>query len=170
MLKTLGAIAIVLFMLLPGAVLLAGQMNLLSGRRPPDLGAKGGMLKAPAENAWNSVSSQSDRHPHNEYHRIEPLRYNGDGHAALRKLEAIVHSMPGAVVVDARSDYLYAEFRTSWLKFVDDVEFMLDAPTGVIHWRSASRLGRKDFGVNRKRLETIRERFNASPAASLPAA
>ena len=47
------------------------------------------------------------------------------------------------------------------LKFTDDVEFVLDEPASVIHMRSASRLGRKDLGANRTRLEAIRNKFNS---------
>jgi uncharacterized protein (DUF1499 family) len=159
MLKTLGVIAIVVVIGLPAAALLAGQMHLLSGRRPNDLGVRNGLLKPPLATAWNSVSSQAGLHPHTDYHTIAPLRYGGDGHAAFARLTAIVTRMPGATIVNAGPDYLYAQFQTRLLKFVDDVEFLLDEPAGVIQMRSASRLGRKDFGVNRKRLEEIRARF-----------
>ena len=167
MLKTLGVIAAVIVVGLPAAALVAGQMNLLSGRRPQDLGARDGLLKPPVAASWNSVSSQAARHPHTDYHEIAPLRYQGDGNAAFRRLADIVQALPGATVITSQPDYLYAEFETPMLKFVDDVEFLLDQPAGVIQMRSASRLGRKDFGANRKRLEAIRQRFDAQP---LPAA
>ena len=48
------------------------------------------------------------------------------------------------------------------MRFVDDVEFWADPSSGVVHVRSASRVGRKDFGVNRARVETIREQLAAS--------
>jgi uncharacterized protein (DUF1499 family) len=51
---------------------------------------------------------------------------------------------------------------TRWLKFVDDTEFWLSPAESVIHVRSASRVGRKDFGVNRARVEAIRARFEAA--------
>jgi uncharacterized protein (DUF1499 family) len=70
--------------------------------------------------------------------------------------------MPGARVVEERDDYLRAEFATRWLGFVDDVEFWADPAAGVIQVRSASRLGRKDFGVNRERIEKIRSRWAAT--------
>ncbi len=167
MLKTLGIIAAVILVGLPAAALVAGQMNLLSGRRPQDLGQRDGLLKPPVAASWNSVSSQAARHPHTDYHEIAPLRFQGDGNAAFGRLAAIVASMPGATTVTSQPGYLYAEFKTPLLKFVDDVEFLLDKPAGVIQMRSASRLGSKDFGANRKRLEAIRQRFDAqtSPAS-----
>jgi uncharacterized protein (DUF1499 family) len=43
------------------------------------------------------------------------------------------------------------------LRFVDDVEFLFDDEAKTIHFRSASRTGRSDFGVNRRRMEDIRK-------------
>ena len=96
MLKTLGVVAAVIVVGLPAAALVAGQMNMLSGRRPQDLGARDGLLKPPVAASWNSVSSQAARHPHTEYHEIAPLRYQGDGNAAFGRLADIVKAMPGA--------------------------------------------------------------------------
>ncbi|MFS0756767.1 DUF1499 domain-containing protein [Noviherbaspirillum sp. 1P10PC] len=162
MLKNLGVIATVFVVGLPAIVLVAGQMNLLAGRRPDDLGVRDGLLKPPVARSWNSVSSQAGRHEHTDYHLIAPLRYSGDANAAFARLEHVVAAMPGVTVVERQPGYLYAQFQTRMLKFVDDVEFLLDAPAGVIHMRSASRLGRKDFGANRQRLEAVRQRFEAA--------
>ncbi len=54
---------------------------------------------------------------------------------------------------------LKARFRSRWLRFVDDLELAVETQAGVIHVRSASRLGRRDFGVNRKRVEEIRSLY-----------
>ena len=59
-------------------------------------------------------------------------------------------------------DYLYVQFTTRWLRFVDDVEFYAPADANLIHVRSASRVGRKDFGVNRARIEAIRTALASS--------
>ncbi len=69
---------------------------------------------------------------------------------------------PGARIVEDRADYLRVEFMSRWLRFVDDAEFWLDPGTNVIQVRSASRLGRKDFGVNRTRIEAIRAQLNTA--------
>jgi uncharacterized protein (DUF1499 family) len=159
MLKILGAIAITVFMIVPVAVLVAGQLNFLSGTRPTDLGPRNGLLKAPVASSWNVVSSHAAHYPHTEYHVIAPLTFSGDSTDAMARLSAMVAAMPGARIIESKPDYLYAEFQTRWLKFVDDVEFLPDPGRHVIDMRSASRLGRKDFGVNRKRLEEIRARF-----------
>ena len=166
MFKTLGVIAAIVVGL-PACALVAGQMTLLSGQRPPDLGVRDGLLKPPAVQASNSVSSQAERQPHTDYHTIAPLAFSGDGGAAFTRLAGIVAAMPGATVISSQPGYLYAEFQTPLLKFVDDVEFLLDLPASAIQMRAAARLGSKDFGANRKRLEAIRARFDA-PAAPSP--
>jgi uncharacterized protein (DUF1499 family) len=74
-------------------------------------------------------------------------------------LKAVVGGMPGAQLIEVRHDYLYAEFTSRLLGFVDDVEFWSPPDEKIIHVRSASRLGSGDMGVNRKRVEAIRARF-----------
>ncbi len=119
------------------------------GKRPKGLGVKEGRL-APCPNKPNCVSSQaSDRK-----HQIAPLPGGPDKSSAMQKLKAIVQGMPGTTVVESSADYLYVEFATRLLGFVDDVEFFHDGTK--IQVRSASRLGYSDMGVNRKRVEAIR--------------
>ena len=142
---------LLLVVALPVGLVIGGQMGLLAGKRPADLGVHQGRLK-PAPPTPNCVNSQST----DGYSKIAPLAYTGDGKAALKRLHALVAAMPATKAIDSRSDYVYAEFSSKWLGFTDDVEFYLDEQAGVIHVRSASRLGRKDFGVNRRRVEAIR--------------
>jgi uncharacterized protein (DUF1499 family) len=75
--------------------------------------------------------------------------------------------MARCAVIRHDTGYLYAEFRSRLLGYVDDVEFVHDAAAGVIHVRSASRLGRRDFGVNRDRVEAIRARMAPTRAGTL---
>lgn len=136
----------------------AGQMGWLQGKPPADLGVHGGRLKRPSKTP-NSVSSQADLfadHPMRDYARIAPLPAGGGAQASMARLRAVIERMPGASVVEQRDDYLYARFETKLLRFTDDAEFWYDPAAQAIQVRSASRLGRKDFGVNRARVEAIR--------------
>jgi uncharacterized protein (DUF1499 family) len=72
-----------------------------------------------------------------------------------------VEALPRTRIVVARPNYLYAEFRSHLLGFVDDVEFFFDGT--AVQVRSASRLGRRDFGVNRARIEELRRRVTGKP-------
>jgi uncharacterized protein (DUF1499 family) len=146
-------------LLLLGALFVAARLGLFSGQPPQDLGVRDGRLKPPSPTR-NSVSSQAGLypdHPQRAYADIAPLPVRGgDGRTALLKLSELLRGQPELRVVERHHDYLRAEARTRWLRFVDDLEFWLDPAQQVIHVRSASRLGREDFGVNRKRIEHIR--------------
>ncbi|MCW5657556.1 MAG: DUF1499 domain-containing protein [Burkholderiaceae bacterium] len=136
----------------------AGQLGFLRGKAPADLGVHGGRLKRPSATP-NSVSSQADLfvdHPMRDYARIAPLPAAGGAQASMARLRAVIERLPGAHVVEQRDDYLYARFETRLLRFTDDAEFWYDPGAQAIQVRSASRLGRKDFGVNRARIEAIR--------------
>jgi uncharacterized protein (DUF1499 family) len=145
-------------------LLVAGRLGWLMARAPEDLGVHDGKLKRPSSTP-NSVSSQAtlwkDSDALVDYATIAPLPLAGPPAAAIARLRAIVAAMPGASVVTARDDYLYATFTTRVLQFVDDVELYAAPAEGVVHVRSASRLGRRDFGVNRARIEAIRAAYGA---------
>ncbi len=143
------------------AVLLAARFGAFSGKPPANIGVRDGKLKPPAKTP-NSVSSQADLWPdaaQKEYARIEPIALQGDGKATIAKIAAVIADLPGSEIVEQSDNYLYARFTTPLMRFVDDVEFWFDPAAGVIQVRSASRLGQKDFGVNRSRIENIRSRM-----------
>ena len=91
---------------------------------------------------------------------FEPLRYTGNKDAAYQKLVTLIASQQRARIVVKEANYLRAEFKSAILRFVDDVEFLFSADQPVIDVRSASRVGYYDFGVNRRRIEYIRNRWN----------
>jgi uncharacterized protein (DUF1499 family) len=143
------------------AVLAAGQAGLFAGKAPTDLGVVNGRLKPPSRTE-NSVSSQAGLypdHPMKAYAEIAPIEFAGEGRAAVDRIRRIVETTEGACIVRAEPGYLYAQFQTRWLKFVDDAEFLADESARVVHVRSAARIGRGDLGVNRARIEAIRARF-----------
>ena len=155
---------LVVVALLAVALVLAGQLGLLKGTPPNNLGVRDGRLKAPSGGP-NSVSSQAalyPEHPMREYAQIAPLALRGDASATMAKLRAIVAAVPGARVVKSDGDYLYAQFTTRLMGFVDDTEFWFDPSAGVMQVRSSSRVGRKDYGVNRARIEAIRAQLAGS--------
>ena len=154
-------IASIIVVLLLVAVIVAARMGALSGRQPDTLGLRDGKLKPPSRTP-NSVSSQAGLwpdHPQREAAAIAPLALQGDGAATMAQLAQIIEGMEGARIVERRPDYLYAQFTTKLMRFVDDAEFWFDPAAGVVQVRSASRVGRKDFGVNRARIEAIRARL-----------
>ena len=156
-------IAATLVVTLGASVLIAGQLNLLAGKMPENLGVTNGRLQPPSLTP-NSVSSQAALyrdHPQRAYADIAPLNYTGDGQVAMKQLAMILKSSERTAVITQDPGYIYAQSKTAVLQFTDDLEFWLDSQNAVIQIRSASRLGRKDFGANRARIEAIRARFSS---------
>lgn len=109
---------------------------------------------APCPDSPNCVSSLSD----NPRHRIDPFRVHISGRESLILLNDIVKATSDSEILWT-SDRAFAAIFTTRLGFVDDAQFLLDERAGVIHVRSASRVGYWDLGVNRKRIEAIRREY-----------
>jgi uncharacterized protein (DUF1499 family) len=77
----------------------------------------------------------------------------------MSRLKAVLAGLPRTRVVAEEADYLHAECTSLIFRFVDDLEFSVDRLEKKIHVRSASRVGKYDFGVNRRRVEAIRRAF-----------
>jgi uncharacterized protein (DUF1499 family) len=120
-----------------------------SGTRPTNLGVKDGKLTA-CPGTPNCVNSQSS----DAQSKIDPLPA-----VAISTLRKVIESMERTTIIEATDNYLYAEFKTPLMGYVDDVEFYLDPNQNVLHVRSASRLGKSDLGLNRKRVEEIRAKL-----------
>lgn len=127
----------------------------LTTRRPTNLGVHNGRL-AECPSSPNCVSSQAS----DEAHRIAPLACGWPKAEALRRLEHVLTTFPRVTIVSRDDGYLHAEFRSALFRFVDDVEFVVSESESVIHVRSASRAGHSDLGVNRRRVELIRQRLS----------
>lgn len=121
-----------------------------AGEPPQNIGVQNGRL-APCPESPNCVSSfESD-----ETHSIQALSAN------LEQIEEVLLELDEANIVDAGDNYLYAEFTSRIMGYIDDVEFLYDRNSGLTHVRSASRLGYSDLGANRKRIESIRNAISS---------
>lgn len=131
--------------------------TVFAGTKPDNLGVQNEQL-APCPETPNCVNSQSK----DQEHFIQPLTYEGDSSEAIAELKKIINQQERTKIVAETNNYLYAQFTSQWLGFVDDVEFYVNDEKGVIDVRSASRLGESDLGVNRQRIDNIREKFQSS--------
>ena len=125
-----------------------------AGTQPENIGLTNGQLLS-CPSTPNCVSSQSE----DAEHSIQPLSYKRDGEDAISTLKDIINQEERTQIISERDGYLYAQFTSHWMGFVDDVEFFVNEDKGVIDVRSASRLGESDLGVNRERINTIRQVF-----------
>jgi uncharacterized protein (DUF1499 family) len=132
--------------------------HLLAGNTPTNIGINNGKLTAcPATpNCVNSQTSASDPE-----HSIKPIEISGDTAARMADLKLAIKSMPRSTIIKETNNYLYVEFTSKLMGFVDDVEFYFDSDGKSIQVRSASRLGESDLGVNRQRIEAIRSQVSS---------
>jgi uncharacterized protein (DUF1499 family) len=141
-------------------VIVAGLILLTacSGTRP-DLGLNNGELM-PCPKTPNCVNSQAA----DTEHYIKPIHFTGTQQEAHANLLRILESEKRTKILTVQKNYIRVEFTSAVFRFVDDVEFYFpeqQADEQIIHVRSASRIGSSDLGVNRKRVEQIRNTFKA---------
>lgn len=164
MVRTVMKWLLLLVLVLPALLLLAGQAGLLQGELPGNLGVTQGRLKA-LSNTPNCVSSQASLYPghvQERYAQIDPLPLKPAGpEASLTALVQALQGMDGVSIVEQNASYVRAEAQTRWLKFTDDLEFWVDPEHQAIELRSGSRLGQMDFAANRNRIEALRSAYLA---------
>ena len=134
-------------------------MSLLScsGKRPSNLGIKDARLAScPSSN--NCVSSDADTN--DKTHYIVPFELDAKQTDAWQTAKTLVSKLPRTQIVHQTTDYLHAECSSAIFGFVDDLELHYRDSQQTIAIRSASRLGSSDFGVNRKRVEGLRQQLN----------
>lgn len=124
--------------------------------RPKALGLRDGQL-LPCPESPNCVSTVDN----DKQHGIAPMHYQGDKAEAYAKLRAFVNSQENTRIYEENPEqgYLRVEVITPLMRFVDDVEFLLQ--DGVVHFRSASRFGYGDMELNRQRMEMWRQKLEA---------
>ncbi len=138
---------------------LGASAGIMSGSRPTNLGVNESGQLAPLPSAPHAVGSQAAK---GDKKAVAPLMVVGEKGTYMARLAAVVADMPGAKVVKQDAAYLYAEYTSSLMGFVDDVEFAMQADGQRVDVRSSSRIGYYDFDANRDRIESIRTTMNAT--------
>jgi uncharacterized protein (DUF1499 family) len=132
--------------------------HVFAGASPTNIGVNDGKLTT-CPNTPNCVNSQAMAS--DVEHFIKPIQIGGDSSQRMTDLKLAIKSMPRSTIVKETNNYLYAEFTSKLMGFVDDVEFYFDNDGKFIQVRSASRLGESDLGVNRQRIEEIRAQVSS---------
>ena len=149
-------IALILVVLI-GLGVIAIMIWARTAPRPTNLGVTNGQL-VPCPATPNCVTTQAGQPDQ----RMQPLSYTSAPEAAQERLLQVVQSLPRTQVIENRPGYVAFEFRSAFFGFIDDVEFLFDTENNQIHFRSASRLGGSDMGVNRIRMEQISRAFSTN--------
>jgi len=106
----------------------------------------------------NCISSQADSS--DKVHYMAPWSFTNKDEAKA-KIEKIITDFGSTKVVLNTDNYIHAVFTTGWMKYRDDVEFYFDSSANLIHFRSASRIGYGDQGVNYKRMKKLKGMYLA---------
>ncbi|MEP1448575.1 MAG: DUF1499 domain-containing protein [Paraglaciecola sp.] len=141
--------------------MLAGLCCILLGTgcasTPPPLGVKNGQL-TPCPDKPNCVNSYTS----DKAQYVAPIQLTGTTQSIKNNILTALKEMPNSTVTATQVNYVRVEFTSSIFRFVDDVEFYFpdtNTTETTVHLRSASRVGYSDFGVNRKRIQNIRDQF-----------
>lgn len=130
-------------------------MFIKNNMTPQNLGVNNGKL-AEMPSSPNAVSSQAKT----EEKKVSPLAYVENKSKSKLKIENIINEYKSAKIVTNDENYIHVVFSTSRMKFKDDVEFYFDEENEVIHYRSASRIGYSDMGMNRARYDELVAKYN----------
>ena len=123
-----------------------------AGNMPNNLGIKNQQLQ-PCPSSPNCVSSfEVDKE-----HSIAPILFTGSENLIKKKLLTLIKQHSNMRLVHHSGNYIYAQYTSGIMGFVDDIEFLITAKK--VQVRSASRLGYSDLGANRNHIEMIRDKF-----------
>ncbi len=146
-----------------GVIAILGTFVLsFTASRPANVGAGVDGKLAELPDSPNCVSSQTSK----SSHKIAAISFQTSPEEAMKTLSEVLAAMPGSTLITETDSYVYAEFRSSFFRFVDDVEFLVNPESSEIEVRSASRVGYSDLGVNRARIESVRTAFQSATSAA----
>ncbi len=151
------AVLIVLALILLMVGLFATR-SYLSRSSPPTLDLVAGKLR-PCPASPNCVSSEGA----DAEHAVAPLPYRGDRAASEVAMVQALATLPRTEIKRRQGDYWHAMQISGLFRFIDDIELRFDDAAGQIQVRSGSRVGYSDLGVNRKRVEALRQAYLAQP-------
>ncbi len=118
----------------------------------------GGAVVACAISKPNCVSTRNTE----DGFKASPIAFSGDAASAMAKLKQAIHTEPKFEIIYESDLQLEVTFKTALFGFRDDATFAINLPANQIEFRSQSRVGYSDLGVNAKRMERIRKAFAAS--------
>jgi len=151
----------ILLLLVAPAFLAMALLGVMSRRRKPASFQSGQLLACPPR-SQNCVSSNPDNANTNSY--VAPLQFKQTDTAEdiLDKIQSAIEELGGSVT-RREDNYLASTFKSKLFGFVDDTEFLLQPDERIVHVRSASRVGRKDFSINAKRIDALRTNLGQHP-------
>lgn len=135
-------------------VLIITMMVMKNNQVPSGLGLTDGKL-AEVPKSPNGVSTQTEV----KEKKVEALPFIGTLEDSRKRVLEAMTNYGKYHVVAKRDQYLHVVFKTGTMQYKDDAEFYFDTEEELIHFRSASRVGHSDMGLNKERYEAIRRLY-----------
>lgn len=120
-------------------------------------GQASGLVNGSLARCPNKPNCVCSEHKDDVDHYIEPVTIPKNSVIDdMPEVIATIKDMDG-IMRNVTDNYLAATFTSSIFRYVDDFEIRIDPIHGVMHFRSAARVGHSDGGVNRKRVELFKK-------------
>lgn len=108
----------------------------------------------PCPDSPNCVQSHD---ANDESHFLEPWRYSAPREVTHKMILEKLEETNNVKIESTEANYIHAVFTIPIFRFKDDVEFYFPEDENIIYFRSASRVGHSDLGVNKRRMNTLRK-------------
>ncbi|MBT3584786.1 MAG: DUF1499 domain-containing protein [Halobacteriovoraceae bacterium] len=106
----------------------------------------------PCPKSPNCVSSHNDNDDKDQH--ISAVSYQ-QKEKKFKQVKECIKKRKGTKIIKETPHYIHFTSESSFMGFVDDTEFYFDEEQKKMHFRSSSRTGYSDFGVNRKRIQAL---------------
>ena len=151
--KTIKIIGLVLALVI---VLIITSMVIMNNLTPNDLGMADGQF-TPLADTPNGVSSQAK----DQSKQVPPIRFKDNLETTKKHIKEACNSYGNAKIITETNTYIHLVFTTGLMRYHDDVELYFDETNKVIHYKSQSRIGYSDMGLNRERYDEILKSYEA---------
>ncbi|MCB0361116.1 MAG: lipocalin family protein [Bdellovibrionales bacterium] len=87
--------------------------------------------------------------------RMAPVPTNLSPAETIKAIKEVVLEKPNTQLIQESPHSLHFIFTSRVFGFVDDVIFLIDTESNLVHYRSASRIGYSDLGANKRRMARL---------------
>lgn len=123
--------------------------------RKPALGVQSNGELAPLVNKPNCVSTFAEGEK-----AVAPLTMSKDLESTVLAIEAALQKLGNVRVLTQDGNYIRALATTKLMRYKDDIEILIDEDARLVHFRSSSRAGYSDMGVNKARYDEFAKHYS----------
>jgi len=123
-------------------------------------GSPAGLIESSLSPCPSTPNCICTEHPGDVSHFTEASTYAAENADSIVQKITDAIEQSGGVIIKSENNYLAATYTSKIFRYVDDFEIRIDREKQLIHIRSASRVGKSDFGANLKRIKRFEKLLN----------